>query len=174
MEDAYRLSFTIWREDGEIRHIRPDLEQIELLKNKRRHPGGIIILFSKRRMARSPEKLRPSRSGLTSISQHIRVSLQTQAGWEHVKKESQRASSLQEGLTSMVVGLSDQMGNVWEKHPHLKLLTDPAHLHSRIVPSPPNSPSCVCPPKPHDDLRQDPPASSQSQFFTHYLHNSGK
>ena len=28
----------------------------------------------------------------------------------------------------MVVGLSDQMGNVWEKHPHLKLLTDPAHI----------------------------------------------
>lgn len=78
-------------------HICPDLEQTELLKNKRRHPGGIIILFSKRRMARSPEKLRPSRSGLTSISQYIRVSLQTQAGWEHVKKENQRASSLQEG-----------------------------------------------------------------------------
>ena len=68
-----------------------------VIENKWRHPGGFIILFSKRRMARSPEKLRPSRSGLTSISQYIRVSLQTQAGCEHVKKENQRASSLQEG-----------------------------------------------------------------------------
>lgn len=48
-------------------------------------------------MARSPEKLGPSPCGLTSVSQCIRVSLQAQAGQEHVKKKTQRASSLQEG-----------------------------------------------------------------------------
>lgn len=85
------------------------------------------------------------------------------------KRKTRGHLACKRGHTSMVVGLSDQMGNVWEKHPHLKLLTVPAHLHSMIVPSPPNSPSCVCLPKPHDGLGQDPPG-----FFTHHLHNSGK
>ena len=62
------------------------------------------------------------------------------------------------------------MSLLFLRHSPLLLFSDPHNPQgsSQTKQPPPNSPSCVCLPKPHDGLGQDPPASSQSQFFTHY------
>ena len=70
-----------------------------VIEKQTKAPWGHYNSFLKKKngqVTREAETFTLSR--LTSISQHIRVSLQTQAGWEHVKKENQRASSLQEGF----------------------------------------------------------------------------